>query len=75
MVLWYSTDMDTKVTISRQKYEDLKRDADAWRHTVGSPRDTVIFNAARDNGGKGVPVEKFISILQKLEREDLHARA
>jgi len=63
------------VTISRQKYEDLKRDATAWRRTADNPRDTVIFNAARDNGGKGVPVEKFIRILQKLEREDLWARA
>jgi len=67
--------MDAKVTVSRQKYEDLKRDAAAWRRTAGNPRDTVIFNAARDNGGKGVPVEKFVRILRKLEREDLRGHA
>lgn len=67
--------MTTKVTISREKYEDLKRDATAWRRTVGSPNDTVIFNAVRDNNGKGVPVEKFIRVLQKLVREDLWTRA
>lgn len=67
--------MTTKVTISREKYEDLKRDAVAWRRTVGSPNDTVIFNAVRDNSGKGIPVEKFIRILQKLQCEDLWARA
>ncbi|MHB8860418.1 MAG: hypothetical protein ACYC48_01645 [Minisyncoccota bacterium] len=65
----------TKVTISRQKYEDLKREAMAWRRTTGDPRDTVIFNAARDNGGKNVPVEKFLRILKKLEREDSWASA
>jgi len=67
--------MDAKVTISRQRYETLKRDAAAWRHATGSPRDTVIFSAARDNGGKGVPVDKFVRILRKLEREDLRGRA
>ena len=64
-----------KVTISRQKYEDLKREAAAWRRATDTPGDTVIFNAARDNGGKGVPVEKFLRILQKLECEDRWARA
>ena len=67
--------MDAKITISRQKYEDLKREAAAWRRTTGSPRDTVIFNAVRDNGGKGVPIGKFLRILQKLQREDLWAGA
>ena len=66
--------MNMKVTISREKYEDLKRDATAWRRALGKPSDTVIFNAVRDNGGKGVPVEKFVRILQKLVREDLWAR-
>ncbi|MEK7604799.1 MAG: hypothetical protein AAB442_03320 [Patescibacteria group bacterium] len=67
--------MNTKVTISKEKYDELKRDAAAWRRAAVNPRDTVIFNATRDNGGKGVPVEKFIRILQKLEREDLWSRA
>lgn len=64
-----------KVTISRQRYEDLKREAAAWRRATDAPGDTVIFNAARDNGGKGIPAEKFIRILQKLGREDRCAHA
>lgn len=65
----------TTVTISKQKYELLKREATAWRHAIGPVSDTVIFNAVRDNGGKGVPIKKFIRTLRKLELEDKKVRA
>ena len=32
--------------------------------------DVIIFNADRDNGGKLVPIDEFIRVLEKLERED-----
>jgi len=67
--------MNTKVTISKEKYDTLKREAVAWRQATGTPRDTVIFNAARDNNGKGIPAEKFARILRKLVNEDSRARA
>ncbi len=41
----------TKITISRQKYDALKRQAAAWRHAIGGSDRGVIFNAVRDNGG------------------------
>ncbi len=62
--------MDTKVTIDKGEYETLKREAAAWRHAIGEADDAVIFNAARDNNGKGVPVEEFIRVLHKLEEEE-----
>ena len=31
---------------------------------------TVVFNAVRDNGGKGVPAEQFIKMLEELIKED-----
>jgi hypothetical protein len=62
--------MTGQVTISKQKYEELRRQAAAWRRAIGDSDDTVIFNALRDNAGKGIPVEKFIRILRKLEREE-----
>ena len=58
--------MDT-VTISKQTYNRLKRDAAAWRAAHGGD-EMVIFNADRDNNGKGVPVEEFIEVLERLER-------
>jgi hypothetical protein len=57
------------VTIPKAKYEILKREARAWRGAVGTGG-TVIFNAARDNGGKGIPATKLLRILRKLEREE-----
>ena len=62
--------MDAKITIDKTEYETLKRQAAAWRQAVGEDDDTVIFNAARDNNGKGVPVEEFIRVLGKLEEEE-----
>ncbi len=42
------------MTISKQKYDTLKRQASAWKYAIGgSPRGT-IFNAVRDNGGEGI---------------------
>ena len=67
--------MNGKVTITRQKYDSLKREAAAWRDVAGTVDDTVIFSAARDNGGKGVSVGTMIRILRKLEREDAKSRA
>jgi hypothetical protein len=60
----------SKVTIDKKEYEALKRDAKAWRSATGDNDGSVIFNATRDNGGKGVPVEVFIDALEKLEQED-----
>ena len=68
MVYWPR--MSDTITISKEKYEELQRQAAAWRHVAGDSNDTVIFNAVRDNAGKGVPVEKFVRILRKLEREE-----
>lgn len=60
-----------KVTIDQKEYEDLKRDAEAWRRAFSEDEnELVIFNADRDNHGEGVPVEEMIRILKKLEKED-----
>ena len=62
--------MDTKVMVSKKRYEELKHQASAWRRTVGGSADTVIFNAARDNAGKGISATKMIRVLRKLKREE-----
>ncbi len=63
--------MDAKVTISRQRYETLKRDAAAWRHAIGgTDDDTVIFNAIRDNGGVGIEAGVFAEKLRALIEQD-----
>ena len=63
--------MDAKVTISRQRYETLKRVAAAWRHVIGaSSGDTVIFNAVRDNGGVGIEAGVFAEKLRALIEKD-----
>jgi hypothetical protein len=60
-----------KVTIPQKEYEELKRDAEAWRRAFDEEdNDLVIFNADRDNNGEGVPVEEMIRILRKLQQED-----
>lgn len=60
--------MNTKVTISRQKYNALKRQASAWRHAVGTTIAAPIFNAVRDNGGEGIEAgilaEKLRALIQ-----------
>lgn len=32
--------------------------------------ETTIFDAVRDNNGKGIKIDKLISILEKLVKED-----
>ena len=68
--LWYTALMSTKVVISKKRYEELRHQASAWRRTVGAPADGVVFNAARDNAGRGVSVAKMIRVLRKLKREE-----
>jgi len=63
--------MITKVTISRQKYESLKRQATAWRYAIGTTATTTIFNAVRDNGGAGIEA----GVLAKKLRALIEARA
>ena len=58
--------MDAKVTVSRQKYEHLKRQAAAWRYAVGGSNDEVIFNAVRDNGGEGIEAGILAEKLRAL---------
>ncbi len=59
-----------KVTIAKRTYNRLKREAAAWRHVIGPSNDGVIFDAVRDNGGRGISAEKFARILEKLIWED-----
>lgn len=58
--------MNTKVTISRQKYETLKRQASAWRYAVGTVVSTPIFNAVRDNDGAGIEAGILAEKLRAL---------
>ena len=55
--------------MARESVREAFREEMTLMHAVGLD-DTVIFNAWRDNGGKPVPVEKFIRVLKKLERKD-----
>ena len=75
------------VTVNKTRYETLKRQAAAWRRlatttlnlnaaeTEDRPDDTVIFDADRDSDGKGIPINKFIATLRKLQRKDRRTRA
>jgi hypothetical protein len=64
----------TTVTIAKRTYDRLKREALAWRHSYQTMNnDDVIFNADRDNGGKSIPADKFVRVLEKLIREDQKA--
>jgi len=58
------------VTIAKRTYDRLKREAAAWRNAVGPSDHGVLFDAARDNGGKGIRAEEFVHVLEKLVRED-----
>ena len=58
--------MITKVTISRQKYEALKRQAAAWRHAIGTTVAAPIFNAVRDNDGAGIEAGILAEKLRAL---------
>lgn len=65
-VLCYTIDMTTKVTISREKYESLRRQATAWRYAIGTTVATPIFNAVRDNGGAGIEAGILAEKLRAL---------
>ena len=58
--------MTTKVTISRQKYEELRRQAGAWRYAIGTTNNGTIFNAVRDNGGEGIEAGILAEKLRAL---------
>ena len=62
--------MEEKVTISKEKYEALERQAAAWRHAVGDKSDDAIFNAVRDNGGEGIEAGVLAEKLRALIEND-----
>ena len=62
--------MNTKITITKQKYEKLTRQAKAWRYAVGESNDTPIFNAVRDNGGEGIEAGILAEKLRTLIEND-----
>ena len=63
--------MDTNVTINKKEYENLKRQAAAWREAIGdSNEDGVIFNAVRDNNGDGIEAGVLADKLRKIIEED-----
>ncbi len=59
-----------KITIDKEEYETLKRQAAAWREVIGDADDTVIFNAARDNNSKGIEAGVLADKLRKIIEED-----
>lgn len=60
--------MTETVTISKQAYDTLKREAGAWRRAVGTAKDSTIFNAARDNHGKGIDAGVLAAKLRRLAK-------
>ena len=54
------------VTISKNKYEALKHQASAWRYAIGGSPRNAIFNAVRDNGGKGIEAGILAEKLRAL---------
>jgi hypothetical protein len=54
------------VTIDRNEYEILKRQAGAWRSAIGGEGQNVIFNAVRDNNGEGVEAGILAKKLRAL---------
>lgn len=58
----------TKVTLTKRTYDRLKREAAAWRNAMRNTSDLIIFNADRDNDGKGIDAgvlaDKLRSIMQ-----------
>jgi hypothetical protein len=67
--LWYSARMIT-VTITKRTYDRLKREAAAWRSSYRETNDDVIFNADRDNGGKGIEAGVLARKLRALVAHD-----
>ncbi len=62
--------MDATVTIKKNEYENLKRQAAAWREAIGGGDENAVFNAVRDNGGEGVEAGVLARKLRALiERE------
>ena len=60
-----------KVIIDKQEYETLKRQAAAWREAIGDgDEESVIFNAVRDNSGKGIEAGVLANKLRKIIEED-----
>ncbi len=59
-----------KVTIDREEYETLKRQAAAWREAVGETDEGTIFNAVRDNNGEGIEAGVLAEKLRKIIEED-----
>ena len=61
--------MASRITITKQEYDQLKRQATAWRYVIGSSERAPIFNAVRDNGGEGIEAgilaEKLRSLIEK----------
>ena len=59
------------VSVNKQEYESLKRQAAAWREAIGDPNEVgVVFNAVRDNDGEGVEAGVLADKLRKIIEED-----
>ena len=56
----------TTVTISKSRYDTLKRQALAWRYAIGGSSRPSIFNAVRDNGGDGIEAGVLAEKLRAL---------
>jgi hypothetical protein len=59
-----------KVTIAKRTYDRLKREAAAWRRVNQATDDKIIFNADRDNGGKGIEAGVIADKLRDLIEND-----
>ena len=57
----------TKLTIAPARFEFEDDDEDR-------ADDEIIFSAKRDNKGKGIPIDEFVRILEKHEKEDEKVR-
>jgi hypothetical protein len=58
--------MTARVTITSTEYNNLKRQAAAWRLAIGASGPTVIFNAVRDNDGTGIAAGVLARKLRTL---------
>ena len=53
------------ITIAPARIEEREDEEGTWE---------VIFNKDRDNGGKGIPIDELIQILEKHKKQDEKVR-
>ncbi len=58
------------VTVNKQEYESLKRQAAAWREAIGDTDSGVVFNAVRDNKGDGIEADILANKLRAIVDRD-----